>query len=292
MNAVLGSNAIPMWNPSPTRSLVDTGINTAEVLTTATTTFAVSADPTTAIVSGDRLRIENEAPMWVVSTHHTADTVTVSRPYPVAHADARDIYKITKSDCVLWLPGQDDAPSATIRDRSGYGNHGVMSSGKIEGTGFNQITNITLMAWVNPGELPTTSVAGGSIVLSNGGKERKGFAFGIGNGSGADGSNLMALIDAVQWVNSNYTFPSTNTWYHCVCLRGATDLIFYVNGQLQSGSANASPIAGSLTYTIGDQGALDYKLLGKVAFPRIFSNALSITQIAGIYQSERHLFRV
>lgn len=30
------------------------------------------------------------------------------------------------ASCVLWLPGQDDPQSATIRDRSGQGNHGTI----------------------------------------------------------------------------------------------------------------------------------------------------------------------
>ena len=30
------------------------------------------------------------------------------------------------TSCVLWLPGQDDAYSVTIRDRLGKGNHGTI----------------------------------------------------------------------------------------------------------------------------------------------------------------------
>ena len=206
--------------------------------------------------------------------------------------------------------GEIEPPDA-LEDESRYGNDGVhtnitwvrLPSGlwvrsfngatsKVEGNGLNAIANLTLMAWVNPGELPATSANGGSFVLMNGGVERKCFGFGIGSGAGADGSKLTALIDTLAWVDSGYTFGSIDTWYHIVCLRNSTTLIFYVNGVVQAGTSVVVPLTGALTYTIGDHGAISYPLEGLVAFPHIYNYALSADQINTIFAAERTLFGV
>ena len=68
------------------------------------------------------------------------------------------------ANCVLWLPGQDDPQSSTIRDRSGNGNNGTFGAGAAAPTwkrlpsglwvldfdGLNDHTLISYHASLNP----------------------------------------------------------------------------------------------------------------------------------------------
>ena len=118
---------LPGWltpELQPPRSFTynDTGIDTDEALDDSETGIDCDADATTAIPVGSIIKIDTEF-MFVTAT---GTTLTVVRPNPVAHDTNADIYKKV-NNCVLWLPGQDGPQSATIRDRSGYNNHGTIT---------------------------------------------------------------------------------------------------------------------------------------------------------------------
>ncbi len=117
--------------PSSWKSLVDSTIDTAEALDDSETIIDCSADPTGSIAVGDLIRIEDEFMGRVTAISAAPANITVAaRGYSgpvVTHATAKDIFKVQKRQCVLYLPGQDDPQSGTIRDRSGYNNHGTIT---------------------------------------------------------------------------------------------------------------------------------------------------------------------
>ncbi|KKK77854.1 hypothetical protein LCGC14_2849430, partial [marine sediment metagenome] len=58
----------------------------------------------------------------------------LTKPYFQARKNNGVLYEPDAS-CVLWLLGQDDAYSTTIRDRSGQGNHGTINDATWARTG-------------------------------------------------------------------------------------------------------------------------------------------------------------
>ncbi len=112
-----------LYRPTAGKAWSDTGINTAEALDNVELDITCDADATTAIPIGSIIQVESE----VMTVTATGLTLTVVRPNPVSHLTNIDIYKVINTSCVLWLPGQDDPQSATIRDRSGKGNHGTIT---------------------------------------------------------------------------------------------------------------------------------------------------------------------
>lgn len=117
-----------LWEP--TNGWMDTGINTSEEVASGEVAIDVTPDATSAIPAGTTIRIGTE-PMAVTAT---GNTITVVRKHAVTHSSGVDIYKSNQS-CVLWLLGQNDAHSATIRDRSGNGNHGTITGATWKQTG-------------------------------------------------------------------------------------------------------------------------------------------------------------
>ncbi len=110
------------------------------------------------------------------------------------------------------------------------------------------VNNWTLEAWINPSTMPINGFA-----VYNG-NDAGGYGFGIGAANNANpGSKLQGLFGTVAWVDSGYTFPSTNAWYSVSMVRSAGTTRFYVNG-IQTASTNAStPNTPTAHFTIGNQ---------------------------------------
>lgn len=107
------------------------------------------------------------------------------------------------------------------------------------------ISNWTVEAWIKPANLAHVGLA---VKVGNG---SGGYGFGIGNGAGASGAMLQGLIANVVWVNTGYTFPSANEWYHVAMVRDTVQTRFYVNGVKTSGVSTSTPIAPSQHFSIG-----------------------------------------
>lgn len=115
------------FRPQPVQSFDDTGFNTNEELDISETDITMSADASSILAAGDIILIEEE---FMLVTAVVTVTVSVERGHgsdAATHTNPQDVFIVNTANTVLWLPGQDDPQSATIRDRSGFGNDGVIT---------------------------------------------------------------------------------------------------------------------------------------------------------------------
>lgn len=207
------------------------------------------------------------------------------------------------SSCVLWLPGQDDAFSSTIRDRSGFGNNGAITGAEWDriGTGL----------WTLKGDGDDSVNVGAvgnaaaefwfSIWFIYSGTSQQ-YIFHKDSGAGRvflykpDSDANLKLRTLGFGVNVNFTVatPSVNVWHHAFFSTSSTN---GYRARLDGGSAvtnataNPSPNGGDVI--IGDAStASGVGIVGNWALPTIGINAIAPEYEVWLYQSQRHLFRV
>ena len=113
------------------------------------------------------------------------------------------------------------------------------------------ITNWTLEAWIKPSNLSQASMA-----VYNG-TDSGGYGFGISNGAGSNGGKLTGLFGYVVFMDSGYTFPNTDQWYHVAMTRDTTTTKFYVNGVQTPNTYTNTPNAVPSRFTIGNMMGAD-----------------------------------
>lgn len=140
--------------------------------------------------------------------------------------------------------------------------------------------NFTVSVWVNPANLSQL----GTFVCNGGdsGVGCDGWWIGIGNGSGGAGAMLQALCPCVAWINTGYTFPSANTWYHVVMVRRSGTMYFFINGTQQSTTSATAPITPATETSIGGLSGARY-FNGKLDDITIFNRALTNAEIYQLY---------
>jgi len=212
------------------------------------------------------------------------------------------------ANCVLWYPGQDDAYSTVIRDRSGKGNHGTLvgttwsrqSKGLwatlYDGNDYINVpdkanldmtTALTLMAWAKQ-----TTVVGNKFVISKR-VEASDDAYTMQLNAAKYPMMQLYIGGAAKDAIGTTIFPD-NTWTFLCGVYNATDIRFYFNGVL-----NCTPTvqAGSIDVTvdpvrIGWGYNATYGWPGLIALPKIYNRALSAPEILNHYNQERVLFGV
>ncbi len=215
------------------------------------------------------------------------------------------------STCVLWLPGQDDPQSATIRDRSGKGNNGTLTSTtwvrlsgglralSLDGTNsYVEASDVTsldittaysIIIWAKTANPLASKVA---FSKWNQTGDQRSWAVLLGTGtivfySSVDGINAIA--------NSQNWTPSASTWYCAGFTYNGTNLIHYLNGTpIGSPTAIAALYAGTSPVWLGrdGNGGLAGRWNSLLALPIISNACYTASQMAGIYQRGRHLFGV
>ncbi len=223
--------------------------------------------------------------------------------------------------CVLWLPGQDDAYSATIRDRSGKGNNGTI-------TGATWVWNGRVW-YLNFDAIPDDYVSlGSNASLWN--HSTGTFLFWTKTAVVTDYQPQMMIGQGASWgsqVRASVYVAAGTYRLKVLARRGAETpeawgqgfntglasggwILFglmhdginpSVYAQTAAGLYSAPVTAGvALTVWTNDAGIWHNGYLsngpicfsGAIALPRIYNRALSATEIAGIYNQERHLFGV
>ncbi|MEI6327046.1 MAG: LamG domain-containing protein [Candidatus Roizmanbacteria bacterium] len=196
-----------------------------------------------------------------------------------------------KMDEATWNGTADEVKNTMTNTYNGTSSGGVYTTssgqygraGKFDGVNdyvgasvpMTQTDNWTLSAWVYPSALPQLGT-----IISNGngtGVAGDGYAFGIGNGSGASGSKLQGTISGTTYIDSGYTFATTNTWYHVTMERASGTIKFYVNG-VQTANTSASVPTTPTVFRIGSQTAVRY-FNGLIDDIRIYNYVRSQAQI-------------
>lgn len=223
------------------------------------------------------------------------------------------------SGCVLWLPGQDDPQSSTIRDRSGYGNNGTIAgaawkrlnsglwylyfdgSGDYVDLGDSDsldigTSDITIEMWVRRDVYEANQRLYVKRKASN---QWYDLYFTSG-----DAIYSSIAVNSPTIGASTYSFGSTvtdNSWRHIVSTfdRDGNGQIT-VNG-VQGGSGDISANAGDLSNDakafVGAFGTdagppASQVLTGGIALSRLYNRILAASEIAAHYQQERSLFGV
>lgn len=215
------------------------------------------------------------------------------------------------SSCVLWLPGQDDPQSATIRDRSGYGSNGAITGATwkrnnfglwgldFDGTsdsvncGNNEsldLLTLTIEAWVTLAQQPASFPEVGRTIAS------KHLAYWLEIDRGTHVTRLL-LYGAPESANYGSIFLDwvLNTWYHVAVTVDGSNVRFYLNGALDVARAQTNIPAvntNDVRFGVGWSAPERYWWYGRQACQRIYNQALSATKIAGHFNQERRLFGV
>lgn len=187
------------------------------------------------------------------------------------------------------------------QDISGSSNHGTLNgtefdigkvgqSFKFDGVDDNitfaappttATDNWTMEAWINPANLSQLG-----IVMSNGfdnGGTGNGYSFGVGDGSGGPGNKLQGLLSGIAFLDSGYTFPAANQWYHVAMARSGGTIRFYVNG-VQTPNTSGSAPATPTEFRIGSQNGLRF-FNGRIDEPSVYNQGLTIAEIQSIYNA-------
>ena len=214
------------------------------------------------------------------------------------------------SSCVLWLPGQDDAYSTTIRDRSGKGNHCTstgatwarLPSGlwglSYDGTDDRITTSAAIATtsaftfltwWKRMGD------SGGTadnlyhrIVQSiNGGtKEQNKFMV------TKDGTSVRGFVTVAAAQKEAVGINITAANWHLLGLMWDGSFVYNLaDGVIGDGTAAAGTLAtGATALTIGWYDATSFHCNGIMALTRLLNSAISSETFLIIYNQERHLF--
>ena len=236
----------------------------------------------------------------------------LDKPYFTARKNNGVLFE-PDSNCVLWLPGQDDAYSSTIRDRSGNGNDGTITSatwkndtpgglwylsfdgdndklscdGAIGDLDLTRTGDVTVCAWVN-----RTASSGAQYAIG-------GFVDGLWN-------NLLLLeysdtaLTARMRGNNQAAYPAAadsnqhSGWEFAAIVKDGEFLYLVVDG-VTLASDTSTGLDDDITITSLDFGwgfSDTYALTGSIWGGRAFSSAKSSTELLGIFNQERHLFNV
>ena len=298
---------MPKYRPRSYKSLSDSGIDTDEELTDSETGIDCDADPSTAIPAGTIIRIENEYMTVSVSAPNVLTVVRGTHgSTAMTHTTNQDIYKVVKGDCVLYLEGQQDPQSSTIRDLSGYNNHGTITGAtrvrlpsgvwvnSFDGTddkismgapaSLEITTAITLMIWVNP-----TNVTENIWLMGKGDSD---VSYSIRYNWNKFQLTIASMADADNYLQ--VATATINTWYLYTGTFNGTNLSIYKNGGIVGTKDVTLRTIGVIAQTvnIGTTHSASWDFTGKAGLARIFNTALSATQIAGIFNQERTLFGI
>jgi len=227
------------------------------------------------------------------------------------------------ASCKLWLPGQDDPQSATIRDRSGNGNNGTIvgatwirtgkglwyldfdgtddywTAGAVGSFSFIQNTKIfTVEFWAYLADHSTGLQA--FLANTQGGSNQKGFF--IYNSGG--GQIIFQSYDGSGGANrpnnlvSSAGFISDANWHHYIFTSNGTTGAIYKDGVADTPATNTlgTPSTGNSTYVLYGGGypgtPIDGDVDGGMALNKIKTVATSASQASWNFQQERHFFGV
>ena len=208
------------------------------------------------------------------------------------------------ASCVLWLPGQDDPQSSTIRDRSGKGNHGTISGAtwvrlpsglwclSFDGTddsvdcgagaSLNITEALTVEGWVKPIGLSIDGPSYPNYIVCKG-EDRY-----MIQAAGYDGAQARFYMWGVGVDIYTVSTLSYGNWYHIVATYDRVKAKIYLNGVFEkSVDATASITTDAGPLIIGDWMSHNNHFNGLIDEVRIYNRALTPAEIQSFYNETK-----
>lgn len=210
--------------------------------------------------------------------------------------------------CVLWLPGQDDAYSATIRDRSGKGNHGAITGATWartakglwylyfdgddyvdcgDGSSLDLTAACTLYVWVDKAQ-----VASDNVFLGKDNSYRVYFP------ANSMGPTLYITTDGEGGGSVSFGENISENVPICLCwtydkAAGANNVKTYINAVAKATATRTLDLTASVSHVfMGAYATATDNTTGKVMLGIIANIAWTAEEIAGHFNAQRHLFGV
>lgn len=208
------------------------------------------------------------------------------------------------SSCVLYLEGQQDPQSSTIKDLSGNGNNGTITGATwvrlpsglwvLSHNGTSDYT--TLSSPISLAEDTPWTVMFWFYRDANSDKYFYGNTFAVGSYTRFRFSNTFFYLynDANENDGGVNIGPSDTTWHHLALVCDGTDannIDHYIDTTLEGTTTLAN--SQQTIRVLGDIGDASVFFNGDLALWKVFDGkALTATEIQNHFNQERHLFNV
>jgi len=238
----------------------------------------------------------------------------LERPFMKTRPSYMPKYWPVPSSCVLYLEGQQDAYSSTIKDLSGNGNDGTITGATWErrpsglwGLDFDgeddrvdcgadnslnfTTTDFTLMAWVKE-----TGVVTDNTIFSRGAYNASGYWWLLDHvnqwvtfGTHQAGASQRSYSTANAIVEGQDTFLSVTK-----IGTGVGSVKLFQNGidHTDTQGDHADPLTSAKTPYLGMYSEGGYVMDGLIYLFRAFARGFSPAEILSVFNQERHLFGV
>ncbi|KKM88887.1 hypothetical protein LCGC14_1254160 [marine sediment metagenome] len=217
------------------------------------------------------------------------------------------------ANTVLWLPGQDDNYSSTIRDRSGQGNDGTITGATWAQTGqglwylkftedagdnvncgadssLDLGSSWTIFMWFFSSD--TASETGG-LMSKDDGTTNRDFFITIRNASPAGVLQLAHRISDVEKLFISGITVDDGNWHLAFFMNDGTDLIIDNDGTVETDAGKGGATDNEGADLLLGRWRVSEELDGGIALARIVNNkVLSVDERTSIRNQERHLFGV
>lgn len=218
---------------------------------------------------------------------------------------------IVQDGLVLELDAADrnsyPGSGTTWRDISNTGNNGTLTNGPtfdslnqgsivFDGTDdyvdipnnstVNISTTITLEAWV----YPTKNSGVQNVICKSSLSQNTGYIYPRTN----DGwVNSIFYLHIGGWQTLSATWPGLNNWYHTVGTYDGATMIIYINGVQAATRSQSGTITTNTNYlALGQQPGYGEYYGGRLAEARMYTRALSATEITQNYNAMRTRFNL
>lgn len=208
-----------------------------------------------------------------------------------APRDGQPLYSELWRGCVgAWAPCLGPT-GLTLRDWSGYGNHGTLTNGPVFNvhTGKYAVTfdgvndfvstssnvmnmqngqDFTVSCWFR-----STSIASDQIIVSA-----------RNNNPGPAVAYLTGSKYSVYTFNqvvAGSTILASNTWYHGVTVHRGTSFLLYVNGRQDGSSGTDGTFSSNAAFLIGSQTNASF-FSGQIDDVRLYNRALTEVEIRNL----------
>jgi hypothetical protein len=216
----------------------------------------------------------------------------IHNPSIALNIDASNRKSYTSGSTVFGLLGKNFGTLTSV-SLSGTGSSRSFSfdgsTSKIDlgsGTGLNLTGSITVSAWINPAsfggnsrgriydKLSESFPFGGFGLYIDNVNASNAFAYGVGVLVGVTNSFQQNRVDL-------------NTWQHITVVHNGTNVIFYKNGSAIGSSTTSINLGTNNSAVIGNNAAGTRAFDGLIADVKVYSSALSASEIKNIYASQR-----